>query len=140
MSAPLSPQSHKSIQALHDLFGKPVHEVDVRPAPEPPPGRRWLLVLRDGDLAHRILLMGPTASLGSNAACDIQVDHPRVDPVHLEISPHDDGAVFVAAGATGFEWQGTACRAADVAWGVPVFLGDLLMITVEPWNDPPSAT
>jgi hypothetical protein len=134
MSAPLSPSSW-NLLAQWGSSPAPGDGVTPEVAPSPPP-RRWLLVLRDGELAHRVLLLGPTARLGREADCDIQVDDARVDPIHLEIAPHDGGATFHAVGPGGFVWQGEACRAADVVWGAPVFLGDFLMITVEPWEGP----
>jgi hypothetical protein len=101
-----------------------------------PPTPRWVLLVHDGEYAHRILLCGPPARLGRGAACEILVDDPRVDAVHLEITPHEGGATFWATGPTGFSCHGEARRVADVAWGVPVFLGDFLLLVVAPWVAP----
>ena len=131
MSAPLSPTLMKSLRSLG---------VPVDPAlQDGGPGdgsRRWLLTLRDGELAWRILLSGPPTLLGTSEVCDIHVDDPRFEPIHLQIAPHDDGAVFRAGGAQGFDCHGThQTSEADVGWGTPVFVDDLLMLTIDPWVD-----
>jgi len=101
-----------------------------------PPAPRWVLLVHDGEYAHRILLCGPPARLGRGAACDIVVDDARVDVVHLEIEPHHGGATFWAISQTGFTCDGKVCRVADVAWGVPVLLGDFLLLAVAPFESP----
>jgi hypothetical protein len=129
-----APPSATLLQTLRTL-GVPIDQRCARRGPGPG-SRRWLLTLRDGEVAHRIVLLGPPALCGSSDACDILVDDPRVDPVHLQIAPHQDGAVFRAGGARGFDCHGMHQRAAaDVGWGVPVFIDELLMLTVDPWID-----
>jgi hypothetical protein len=129
MSAPLPPTLADVLLSLG---------VPVDPALDDRGGnsQRWLLTLRDGELAHRILLSGPPALLGTSNVCDILVDDARFDPIHLQIAPHGDGAVFRAAGARGFDCHGAhQTSEADVGWGIPVFVDDLLMLTIDPWVD-----
>ncbi len=122
------------LQTLRTL-GVPVDELRARRGPGTG-DRRWLLTLRDGELAHRIVLLGPPALCGSSGACDILLDDPRFDPVHLLIAPHESGAVFRAGGARGFDCHGRHhAIEADVGWGIPVFIDELLMITVDPFID-----
>ncbi len=131
MSAPLSPTLWKSLQSLGITPDTTVDRED--------PGhsrRRWVLTLRDGELAHRVLLLGPPALLGSSDACDIQVEDARVDGVHLQIVPHDDGALVRSAGGRGFDCHGAhQAGEVDVGYGTPFFLDDVLMLTVDPLVD-----
>ena len=122
MSAPIAPTCRDLVEEAAG-FSKP-------------PTPRWVLLIHDGEFAHRILLCGPPARLGRGAECDIVVQDARVDVVHLEIEPHHDGATFWAIGQTGFTCHGKVCRVADVAWGVPVFLGDFLLLAVAPFESP----
>jgi hypothetical protein len=131
MSAPLSPTLMKSLRSLGVPVGPALQDGG--------PGsgdRRWLLTLRDGEWAHRVLLGGPPTLLGTSDACDILVEDPRVEPIHLQIVPHDDGAVFRAGGGHGFDCHGThQAGEADVGFGTPVFIDDVLMLTIDPWVD-----
>jgi hypothetical protein len=128
MSAPMTSTMWKSLCSL----GIDLRADNTRGGP-PENHKRWLLTVRDGELAHRILLGGPPALLGSSAACDIQVDHPRVDDVHLQIVPHDEGALFRSAGGQGFDCHGAhQSGEVDVGFGTPVFVDDVLMLTLEP--------
>jgi len=131
MSAPPSPTLWRSLRALGLEPGPP----DVERERDDPGKhrRRWLLTLRDGELAHRVLLGGPPTLLGSSPACHVQIEHPRVEGVHLQIVPHEDGAVFRSAGGQGFDCHGAHQPGeVDVGFGTPVFLDDYLMLTVEP--------
>ena len=131
MSAPQSPALMRSLRALGLPVGPALQ--DGRPGDG---HRRWLLTLRDGELAHRVLLSGPPTLLGTAEVCDIVVDDARVEPIHLQIVPHDAGAVFRAGGGQVFDCHGShQSNEADVGYGTPVFVDDVLMLTIDPWID-----
>ena len=136
MSAPIPLALLKSLQRCGLMHGDARRGLGVDLAPTGPGSfdRRWLLTVHDGELAHRIMLMGPPTLVGSGDGCDVQIDDPRIGAVHIQIAPQDEGAIVRAAEGARFECHGDVhCGEVEVAFGTPFFLGEFLMLTLEPW-------
>ena len=136
MSAPISLALVKSLQRC-GLLNVDAHGglgVDLEPSGPGSTDRRWLLTVRDGDLAHHVLLMGPPTLVGSDAVCDVQINDTRIGAVHIQIAPLPEGAIVRAAEGARFECHGDVhCGEVEVGYGTPFFLGEFLMLTLEPW-------
>jgi hypothetical protein len=136
MSAPIPLALLKSLQrcGLMNVGARRGLGVDLAPAGPGTTDRRWLLTVHDGELAHRVMLMGPPTLVGSGDACDVQIDDPRIGVVHIQIVPHDEGAIVRAVDGARFECHGGVHRGdVEVAFGTPFFLGEFLMLTLDPW-------